>query len=131
MLQGPDLTNNLLGVLLAFRQFPIAVVGDIKGMFSQVLVDEQNRDASRFLWFKDGDLKQPLQELRMHSHVFGAKSSPCSAAFALRQTALDNVVDARKDVVDTVVNDIYVHDWCKSCSHEQETIELIKQPRLL
>ena len=131
LLQGPDITNNLVGVLLRFRQFPIAVVGDIKGMFSQVLVDEQDRDALRFLWFKDGDLKQPLQELRMRSHVFGAKSSPCCAAFALRQTALDNVVDAEKDVVDTVVSDIYVDDWCKSCSHEQEAIELIEQLRLL
>ena len=57
-LHGPDLTNSLMDVLLRLRQFPIGIVGDIKAMISQVLVDE-DRDALRFLWFKDGDLNQP------------------------------------------------------------------------
>ena len=38
LLHGPDLMNNLVGVLLRFRQYPFVVVGDIKGMFSRVLV---------------------------------------------------------------------------------------------
>ena len=45
LLHGPDLMNNLVGVLLRFRQYPFVVVGDIKGMFSQVLVAEDDRDA--------------------------------------------------------------------------------------
>ena len=36
LLRGPDLINNLVGVVL--RQYPFVVVGDIKGMFSQMLV---------------------------------------------------------------------------------------------
>ena len=32
-------------------QEPIAVVGDIKSCFYQVFVDENDRDAFRFLWF--------------------------------------------------------------------------------
>ncbi|XP_072033404.1 uncharacterized protein [Amphiura filiformis] len=36
LLQGPDLTNNLTGVLLRFRQYPIAVIGDIEAMYYQV-----------------------------------------------------------------------------------------------
>ena len=32
LLQGPDLSNNLLGVFLRFREEPIAVVGDIRSM---------------------------------------------------------------------------------------------------
>ena len=42
LLHGPDLTNGLVGMLLRFRQYPVAVVGDIKGMFSQILVDERD-----------------------------------------------------------------------------------------
>ena len=113
LLHGPDLTNGLVEVLLRFRQHPVAVVGDIKGMFSQVLVDERDRDALRFLWFKESDLRQPIEEYRMKLHVFGEKSSPCCAAFALHQTAIDNRTDVGEEVVKTVVSDIYVDDWCK------------------
>ncbi|XP_046560325.1 uncharacterized protein LOC124269354 [Haliotis rubra] len=38
VLQGPDLTNTLIGVLLRFRQEKIAIMGDIEAMFHQVRV---------------------------------------------------------------------------------------------
>lgn len=38
LLQGPDLTNGLLGVLIRFRQEPVAMVADVEGMFHQVRV---------------------------------------------------------------------------------------------
>lgn len=36
LLQGPDLTNSLNGVLCHFRKEPIAFTCDVKGMFHQV-----------------------------------------------------------------------------------------------
>ena len=48
LLGGPDLTNNLVGVLLRFKEYPNAFVADIKQMFSQVFVNENDRDALRF-----------------------------------------------------------------------------------
>lgn len=44
LLQGPDLTNTLIGVLLRFRQEQIAVMADIEAMFYQIHVDEKDRD---------------------------------------------------------------------------------------
>ena len=38
LLQGPDLTNSLVGVLAHFRQEAVAVMADIKAMFHQVKV---------------------------------------------------------------------------------------------
>ena len=127
LLQGPNLTNTVVGVLLRFRQHPIAVVADIKGMFSQVLVEEENRDALRFLWFAESDLEKPVEEYRMRSHIFGAKSSPCCAAFALQRVAEDNHTGADEETIQTVVSDIYVDDLCKSCVSEGDAIHLIKQ----
>ena len=36
LLQGPDLTNKLVGVLVRFRRDPVAVMVDIESMFLQV-----------------------------------------------------------------------------------------------
>ena len=50
LLQGPDLTNSLVGVLTRFRQESVALVCDIKAMFYEVFVPEEQRDFLRFLW---------------------------------------------------------------------------------
>ncbi|XP_070554735.1 uncharacterized protein [Ptychodera flava] len=59
LLQGPDLTNNLLGVLLRFRQEPIALMADIEAMFHQVKVREEDSDCLRFYWWPDGNIESP------------------------------------------------------------------------
>ena len=86
LLQGPDLTNNLVGVLGRFRKEPVAVMCDINAMFCQVKVTEQQHDLLRFLWWKDGNLANEAEEFRMTVHLFGAVSSPECANFALKRT---------------------------------------------
>ena len=61
LLEGPNLTNTLLGILLLFRQYPIALVADIKEMFNQVKVLPEDSDALRFLWWEDSDLERPSE----------------------------------------------------------------------
>ena len=81
LLQSPDLTNNLLGILLRFREYPIALVADIMGMFNQGKVPPEDSDALRFLWWEDSDLAR-LSEFKMTTHIFGATDSPSCANFA-------------------------------------------------
>ena len=75
LLQGPDLPNSLLGILLRFRQYPVALVADIEGMFNQVKVPPENSDALRLHWWKDRGLERSSKFL-MTSHIFGATDSP-------------------------------------------------------
>jgi len=91
---------------LRFRQEPIAVVGDVKSCFHQVFVDENDRDAFRFLWFPNNDLEQPPAGYRMNVLIFGATSSPSIAAFKLRRTALDNKTGANLATAETVLKNI-------------------------
>jgi len=90
LLQGPDLTNMLLGVLLRFRLGKIGYTGDIESMFYQVRVPPEQQVFLKFLWWPDGDLNQQPQDYQMCVHLFGAVSSPSCANFALRQTVPDN-----------------------------------------
>ncbi|XP_071848513.1 uncharacterized protein [Apostichopus japonicus] len=66
-MQGPDMINKLLPVLLRFRQHSIAVQADIEAMYNQVRIPARDRDALRFLWYINGKLRY----LRMTSHLFG------------------------------------------------------------
>ena len=72
LLCGPDMLNNLIGVLIRFRKHPIAVMCDIKKMFHQFHVAEADRNYLRFLWWKQGDLKSQPSEFRIKVHLFGA-----------------------------------------------------------
>ena len=126
LLQGPDLTNSLIGVLTRFRQEPIALMADIKAMFHQVKVSENHVDYLRFLWWPDGDVQKDLAEYRMKVHLFGAVSSPSCANFALRKTAEDNQSHFPSEVTDTVNANFYVDDALKSISTEQKAVKLVK-----
>ena len=102
LLQGPNLTSSLLGVLTRFRQEPVAFMGDIKSMFYQVRVAEEDKDVLRFLWWPEGNVNQEIEEFRMAVHLFGAVSSPSCASYALRRTAEDNRANFPLEVVETV-----------------------------
>ena len=70
LLQDPDLTNNLVGVLSRFRQEPVAFAADIKAMFHQVFVAEPDREALRFLWWPGNDMTQPPVDYAMNVFLF-------------------------------------------------------------
>jgi len=129
LLQGPDLTNNLPGVLIRFRQEPIAFTCDIEGMFHQVRVNKEHRDLLRFLWWKDGDTSKEPEEYRMTVHLFGATSSPGCANFALKATANDHENEFGARAADFLRNDFYVDDGLKSVPSVQEAIELVNDSK--
>lgn len=123
LLQGPDLTNTLLGVLTRFRQDSVAFMGDIESMFPQVRVSREHHDFLRFMWWPNGDLSQDLEEYCMVVHLFGATSSPSIANFALRRTADDTAIAFGSQVYNSIKRNFYVDDCLKSIS--------LQQPKLL
>ena len=67
----------------------------------------------------------------MKTHVCGAKSSPCCAAFALRMTGSENATGAKQNVVNAVMKNVYVDDVCVSCVTESEASDVLHQLRQL
>ncbi len=123
LLQGPDLTNSLVGVLLRFHQEPIAMMGDIQSMYYQVRVPRSDVNFLRFLWWPEGDIEQNPKDHCMLVHLFGAVSSPSCASFALRRTAEDNS-HMRPQVTETVIHNFYVDDCLVSVPTVQEAVQL-------
>lgn len=63
----------------------------------------------------------------MMVHLFGGVSSPSWTNYALRRTAEDNRKHLRPEVVDTILNNLYVNDCLKSVSSENDAITLITE----
>ena len=124
LLSGPDLTNSLIGVLNRFCQDRVALMADLECMFYQVKVPVEQRDLIRFLWWPGGDVRNQVVECRMHTHIFGATSSPAVATYALQKTARDNASDFSAQAVQTVLTSFYVDDCLKSVPSVEEGISL-------
>ncbi|XP_070570012.1 uncharacterized protein [Ptychodera flava] len=127
LLQGPDMTNSLIGVLLRFRQDPVALVADIKQMFHQVRVDPSDCDVLRFLWWPNGDLTKDPIDHQMLVHLFGATSSPSCASYALRRTADDNRGNFDADIINSVYRNFYVDEFLKSVLNPSVAKKFVKE----
>ena len=124
LLQGPDLTNSLVGVLIRFRQENVVIMADIEAMFHQVRVCDKDCDALRFLWWPSGDMTKSQKTYCMQVHLFGATSSPSCAAYALKRTASDNAEMYDKEVISTVHRNFYADECLKSVGSEVAAVKL-------
>lgn len=128
LMQGPDLTNSLLGVLLRFREEKVAFMADIRKMFYQVKVPDHHRDYLRFFWFPDGDLNLFPVEYRVSVHIFGAISSPAIANFTLRElTKVKETEEFDKDIKETILQNFYVDDLVKSTKDDNDAIRILTE----
>ncbi|XP_068224461.1 uncharacterized protein, partial [Palaemon carinicauda] len=126
LLQGPDLTNSLIGVLTRFREHPIAFTCDVESMFYQVKVPKHQYNHLRFLWWPNGDISKELEEYWMKVHLFGAVSSPSIANYALRRVA-DEGSNLSSEVAHTIKRNFYVDDCLKSVPSATEASSLIAE----
>ena len=127
LLRGPDYLNSLVGVLSRFREHSIALVADIEAMFHQVQVIKKDTYRLGFLWWPDDDYSKDPIDFQMLVHLFGAKSSPSCAMFALRRTALDNQNHYDAETVRTVLHNFYVDDCLKSVEDPEFAARLVAQ----
>ena len=126
-MQGPDLTNSLVGVSTRFREDPVAFMGEVEAMVHQVSVLPSQYDYLRFLWWPDGgNLEGELQEYQMVVHLFRAVSSPSVATFALKQTTTDNEEQYGTLVAETLQMNFYMDNCLRSVNSEGTAVELIE-----
>ena len=125
-LSGPDLINRLSNVLLRFRQFEFAFIGDVESMYYQVVIPEDERDVLRFLWYDDEDCGR-VKQLRMTRDVFGGVWCASSSTYALRKST---TVMPCSDDIKRIINDcFYVDDCLVSLPSRSEAVAIIEGTR--
>ena len=132
LLSCPDVTNLLVGVVIQFRQEPVAVMSDIKQMFHQIRVDPKDNDTFGFMWWPDGDLSKEPTNYQMLVHLFSATSSPSCASYALKKTATDNQGEFNIQMIDTLNRNFYVDDCLKLVRSVDNALNIVQElPKLL
>ena len=129
LLQGPDQTNDLIGVLSRFRQFPVAFACDVEAMFHQFYVNVEHRNYLRFLWWENGDVSKEPTEYRMTIHLFGATLSTGCANYGLKAIAEDNKHEFGEEIAKFVKRDFYVDDGLKSLKSVPEAVSVIQKTK--
>ena len=83
LISGPDLSNQIISILVKFRKDLVAIMADIVAMFYQVFVAEQHRNLLSFLWWGNGDINEQPQLYHMNVHIFGGTSLPSCSNYTL------------------------------------------------
>ena len=119
---GSSLHNDLPGILLRFRESPVALAGDVSDMFCHVRLRPDDCKYHRYLW-RDVELERPPDVYEMNCLVFGDRASPCQANFAVLRTVKDNQ-KRWPQAAAAVRRNIFVDDFYIACADVPTAISL-------
>ncbi|XP_053696848.1 uncharacterized protein LOC128744094 [Sabethes cyaneus] len=126
LLTGPDQLC-LFAILLQFREHRVGVTGDIKEMFHQVLMREEDQQCHRFFWKDDaGEIKVYV----MNVMSFGASCSPACAQYVKNVNA-ERFMGEFPEAVDIIKKRHYVDDAMFSTETPEHAIRLAQEVRQL
>ena len=125
LLKGPDQLCSLFSILLQFREHPIGLTGDIREMFHQIQIREQDQACQRFFW---RDESGEIAVFEMCVMTFGACCSPSSAQYVKNLNA-ERFVEKYPQAVDVIIKKHYVDDMLVSVKTEEEAVTLANQVR--
>lgn len=121
--KGPDVLGDLWGILLRFRQKPVAMAGDISKMYNSVLISELDQMTHRFLW-RDMNPNREPEHYCLQTVTFGDRPSGIISITALHMTA-KMFENKYPETSNMIINDSYVDDILHSCETISEAYSKI------
>ncbi|XP_058454825.1 uncharacterized protein LOC131432514 [Malaya genurostris] len=122
LLKGPDQLCSLFAILLQFREGRIGLTGDVREMFHQILIRDEDQQCQRFFWTdKDGKLSVYV----MNVMTFGACCSPSSAQYVKNLNA-ERFAKEFPAATRVILKLHYVDDMLLSTNSEEAAIRLAK-----
>lgn len=118
-MKGPDLLNDLFGVLLRFREKEYALIGDLSKMYHRILIPLSDQHVHRYLW-RNMETDRPPDVYVKTVLTFGDKPAPAMAQIALRKTAEESEEEYPK-AAKILKENVYMDDICHSESTAAKT----------
>ena len=97
-------------------------------MFLQVKVPPEDCKVLRFLWRDNPN--EPIKVYEFGRHIFGAKSLPTCANFALQQVAKNNAHESPQ-INKLIMRNFYLDDFVKSVTSAEQAIEIYNMLRAM
>ena len=124
-MKGPDLLNDLFGVVLRFRENQVAFLGDISKMYHRIRIPEMDQHVHRFLWRNLQTHREPDVYVKTVL-TFGDKPAPAMAQIALRKTA-EEAKEAFPVAAQVIQDNTYMDDICDSVPTTEEARDLTRE----
>ena len=70
MMPGPVLANQIINILVRFRENFLAGMADLEAMFWQVFVADQYRSLLSNLWWENGNINEKLQDYNHSQNIW-------------------------------------------------------------
>ncbi|XP_055644239.1 uncharacterized protein LOC129780226 [Toxorhynchites rutilus septentrionalis] len=128
LLKGPDQLSSLPGVLFRFRLYCIAVSSDVKEMFHQLRIRDEDKISQLFLW-RNNPSEKPTVYM-MDVATFGSTCSPASAQFIKNRNA-EQYAELHPEAAKAIVHDHYVDDYLASFSSVEEAAKVASDVRYI
>lgn len=120
--KGPDLLNNILAVLLRFREYEVAFIEDIKKMYHTVATNVLDQHTHRFLW-RDMETTQEPDIYVIQRVSFGDNPSGAIATVALRKTA-EMGKDQFPEASQVILNNTYMDNIIDSVNNRTKAKQI-------
>lgn len=85
---GSTMQQDLLHILLRFRQHRYIITADVQKIYRQIILQEDQRDLQRILWRQDP--REPIRQFQLNTVTDGLTSAPYLATRCLLQLANEN-----------------------------------------
>ena len=122
LMKGPNVLTSLLQVLVKWRLFPVAFIGDISKMYHCVKTGELEANLRRLLW-RECEQHRPPDIYCFEKVTFGDRPAGCIVVSALQATA-DMFSHLSKNAAEVLKQDSYMDDTLSGSNTAKEAKEL-------
>ena len=120
---------DLFGVMIRFRWHRIGIMADIEKAFLSIGIEENDRDALRFLWFTNPLSDDPkIRKMRFPRVCFGVASSMWHLGATIKHH-LSKYKEDEDELVKKIEGSLYVDDFSSGCQTPEEAVVLHEKAR--
>ncbi|XP_052758555.1 uncharacterized protein LOC128202398 [Galleria mellonella] len=102
---GPIVQDDLVSILLRFRQHKYVLSADVEKMYRQIIVHPSDRHLQQILW--RSNTNKPIQKFILNTVTYGTSSAPFLATRCLKQLSIECKNDKIAEIIE---HDFYVDD---------------------